>query len=159
MLFEDEFVEILGFPVGSLHEIGQQANSHLVDVFIDLLVVNLVLEADKVEEVVPLALLLNIVDVVVDEVGVVALEEGQPVPLVVYYAPNVLLLLFHVLQQLDLVVELLNCGEAVLVELDPPADLALALLLHLDVEGLLALGGLHSCDEVDRENGPHLDRL
>ena len=159
VLFEDEFVEILGFPVGGLHKIGQQANSHLVDVFIDLLVVNLVLEADKVEEVVPLALLLYIVDIVVDEVGVVALEEGQPVPLVVYYAPNVLLLLFHVLQQLDLVVELLNCGEAVLVELDPPADLALALLLHFYVKGFLTLGGLDPRDEVDGEDSADLDGL
>lgn len=82
---------------------------------IDLLVVDLVFEADEVEEVVPLALLLYVVDVVVDEVGVVALEEGQPVPLVVYYAPNVLLLLLHVLQQLYLVVQLLYCCEAVFV--------------------------------------------
>ena len=146
MLFENEFVDILGFSVGSLHEIGQEANSHLVDVFIDLFVVDLVFESDEVEEVIPLALLLDVVYVVVDEVGVVALEEGQPVPLVVYYAPDVLLLFLHVLQQFDLVVELLNCGETVLVELDACADLALALLLHFDVEGLLAFGGLDPSD-------------
>ena len=85
--------------------------------FVDFFMVDLIFESDEVQKVIPLALFFEVVDVVIDEVCVISLEEGKSFPFVVYYPPNMLLLLLYTLQQLDLVVQLLNRWKTALIHL------------------------------------------
>lgn len=149
-LIENDFINLLGFPVVGLQKLGEQSYGHLVYVFVDFLMIVFLFESQQIENVLPLALLLDVVDVVVDEMDEVVLVECESVvPLAVDDAPDVHLLLLGALNYLDLVVEVLYGGEAALAVVQAIADLALALLLHLDVEGLLAFPAVDPRHQVD----------
>ena len=66
--------------------------------FIDLFMIDLIFESYQVEKIVPFALFFHIVDVIVDQMCIISLEEGQSIPLIVYNAPNMLFFLLHILQ-------------------------------------------------------------
>jgi hypothetical protein len=137
--------------------LAQQSLDGLVDVVIDLCIIVLLLEAKQVEDVVPLALLLDDVDVVVDQLHEFLLEDLAVLPLVVDDRPDVLLLDLADLVLLEPIVELLDLAEFYVAALLELADLAPALEVEFDVEGLLALGRFDICNEVDRKGSALLD--
>jgi hypothetical protein len=133
-------------------ELRKQSYCYFIDVFVDFFVVVFLFESEEVEEVIPLALFLDVIDIVVDQMHEVPIvHRGSLVPFFVYYVPDMHLFLLRILQHLNLVVEVLYCGEGTLAQLGSPADLAVTLLLHLNTQSLLSLGSLHSSDEVDRQ--------
>lgn len=105
----------------------------LVDMRIDLRVLVLLLKAQQVQNIVPLALFLDDVDVVVDELQEFLLEDLAVLPFVVYYGPNVLLFYLRTRVFLEAVVEFLHLCELDVGALLELADLASALLVELYV--------------------------
>lgn len=153
-------VDFFCFLVFGFEELGEESDGHFVDVFVDFFVVVFLFESEQVEEVVPLALLFDVVDVVVDQVDEIVVVESQPfVPLAVDNVPYLHLLLLRVLQHLDLVVQILNRREGPPAHVSPSADLAVALLLHLYTQSLLPLPDLHPSNQVDRQVAPSFDGL
>jgi hypothetical protein len=116
---------------------AQDALDGLVNVAVNLEAVALFLEPQQVEHVVPLALLLDHVDVVVDELQELVLQHLAVLPLVVYDRPDVLLLYLVHLELLETVVQLLYTAELDVAALSELTDLASALHVKFYAQGLL----------------------
>jgi hypothetical protein len=118
----------------------QDALYGLVNVTVDLRALALLLQPEQVQHVVPLALLLDHVDIVVDQLQKLILQNLPVLPLEVDDGPDVLLLDLVHLELLEPVVELLYPAELDVTALAELADLASALHVEFDAKRLLALG-------------------
>lgn len=115
---------------------------------VELPVVVLGAGSDEVVEVVPLALLLDVEAVVVDELDGVLVKEGELLlPLLLQDAPDVLFFASGVGHHLYLVVELLNGGE-IATELFALAHLAAAVLVQLNAHALAPARGFHLGNKI-----------
>lgn len=129
----------------------QDALYGLVDVAVDLRTLALLLQPQQVQHVVPLALLLDHVNVVVDQLQELILQDLPIFPLEVDDGPDVLLLYLVDLELLESVVELFYPAELDVAALPELADLTTTLHVEFYTESLLALGRLDVGYKVDRQ--------
>jgi hypothetical protein len=114
-------------------------------------------ESDEIEQIVPLALLFHIVYIIVNDLEYVFLELIElELPLLLHYAPNILLLPASTLHHLNLVVQLLNRRERQGTRL-PPAQLTVTLIVQFYLHALTATGRLDLRDEVQGQQLSLLD--